>query len=158
MIIWESCLASWKLTILPLWCMNRSNVRTTLSHYNFMILLMNVLKSDFILWIWIFYFWNYYDHFFFQCCFHQTWQTALQVWSRWCLGWWQPSTCSILSLAEKGENDRCQNPPMSWTKTGMNMAKIGKKLLFPTLIPKPFVLCMQIFGNNHPKKSELKSV
>lgn len=28
-IIWESCLASWRLTILPWWYMNRSSVSTT---------------------------------------------------------------------------------------------------------------------------------
>lgn len=31
MIIWESCLASWRLTILPSWYMNRFSVSTILS-------------------------------------------------------------------------------------------------------------------------------
>lgn len=49
--------------------------------------------------------------------FHQTWRTALRVWSRWFSGWWRPLTCSTLSRSGKGESDQCQNPLTNWTKT-----------------------------------------
>lgn len=151
MIIWESCLASWRRTISPWWCMNRSSV----SHKHTIIvqkqhapqspthtqkqfggfspfiydlgqIIISIEKSWDFFWSEFYivhFFLNYLVAVFFHCFFLQTWQTVPPAWSRWCLGWWRPSTCSTLSPVGNGGSDPCQNPPMSSTKTVRNVAK-----------------------------------